>query len=99
MAKIAKQSTARTKKVLSITTSGYSEDSFDVSLLYDKTALLRIPFRARILSVKDAGGYTLLHHASDLGCPDALELLLAKKGEQLESYIHTSSVHLTILLY
>lgn len=56
------------------------DGDFDISLLYDISALLKIPLKARIISLKDANGYTLLHHAADLGCTDALELLLAKKG-------------------
>ena len=54
---------------------------FDVSLLYDIPALSEIPLKAPIISLKDADGYTLLHHAADLGCSDALKLLLAKKGK------------------
>ena len=54
---------------------------FDVSLLYDISALSEIPFKAPIVSLKDVNGYTLLHHAADLGCSDALKLLLAKKGK------------------
>ena len=53
---------------------------FDVSLLYDTSALSEIPLKAPIVSLKDANGYTLLHRAADLGCSDALKLLLAKKG-------------------
>lgn len=54
---------------------------FDVSLLYDTSALSEIPLKSPVVSFKDANGYTLLHHAADLGCSDALKLLLAKKGK------------------
>ena len=53
---------------------------FDVSLLYDLSALSEIPVKATIVSLQDVNGYTLLHHAADLGCSDALKLLLIKKG-------------------
>jgi len=53
---------------------------FDVSLLYDIPALLEIPSKARIISLQDKNGYTLLHHAADLDCAEALELLLSEKG-------------------
>lgn len=54
---------------------------FDISLLYDVSALLEVVSKARIVTLKDADGYTLLHHAADLGCSEALELLLTKKGK------------------
>lgn len=85
MAKNLKQSTTRTKRILSET-----DQSFDISLLQDKITLRRIPFKARILSLKDASGYSLLHHAADLGCPDVLELLLAKRGKPSEIHFYTS---------
>ena len=59
----------------------FGQESFDVSLLYDTSALSQIPLKAPIVSLKDTNGYTLLHHAADLGCSDALKLLLAKKGK------------------
>lgn len=54
---------------------------FDISLLYDTSALLKVPLKSQIISLRDKNGYTLLHHAADLGCPDALESLLVKKGK------------------
>ena len=53
---------------------------FDISLLYDVSALLEIASKEPVASLKDANGYTLLHHAADLDCSEALEFLLAKKG-------------------
>lgn len=72
-------------------------ESFDVSLLYDTSALSEIPSKAWILTLKDKSGYTLLHHAADVGCSDALELLLAKKGKHykyssLTTYINSNAL-------
>ena len=70
----------RSQRAISGENAPETSQGFDVSLLYDVSTLSEIPVKAAIVSLKDANGYTLLHHAADLGCLDALKLLLIKKG-------------------